>query len=194
MLCGVISRLSWQKGLDLLGEALPTLLDAHNIQVIVLGSGEEQYEEMFTSLAKEYPKQLVVALRFDNILAHHIYAGSDAFLMPSRYEPCGLGQMISLAYGTLPIVRATGGLADTVKEIKTARGKGNGFVFEDAKPKALVQAILRALKCFQQKRDCWERGQHNAFTCDFSWSSSAQKYVDVYHEALQRVRGDLVMR
>ena len=193
MLCGVISRLSAQKGLDLLEDALPELLEKYNLQVVVLGTGDEQYEEMLTCLAEQFPERLAVSLRFDNTLAHQIYAGCDAFLMPSRYEPCGLGQMISLAYGTLPIVRATGGLADTVKDLKTARGKGNGFVFEEPSAEALAKAIVRALNCFHSQHDRWEQGIHNAFASDFSWESSSNTYVKVYQAALKSMRGELAM-
>ncbi|HEY3379858.1 MAG TPA: glycogen/starch synthase, partial [Armatimonadota bacterium] len=187
---GLISRLSAQKGFDLLEEALPALLAEEEMQVVVLGAGEKPYQDMLTKLAKQYPDKLAVALKFDNTLAHRIYAGSDAFLMPSHYEPCGLGQMISLAYGTLPVVRATGGLADTIKEVKSIRSKGNGFVFEDYTPEALHAAISRAIKCFRAKRDCWDKAVHNAFTSDFSWESSATKYLKVYKEAIKAVRGE----
>lgn len=189
-LFGIVSRLSSQKGLDLLEEALPDLLDEQAMQLVILGTGDGHYHEMLESLAAKFPKKLAVALKFDNALAHHIYAASDLFLMPSRYEPCGLGQMISLAYGTVPVVRATGGLADTVKEFKgNGRSKGNGFVFEDYTSDALSSTILRALKCYGDPRDCWSKVVQNAFACDYSWEASAKKYVKVYLAAVKRVEG-----
>ena len=187
-LFGIVSRLSAQKGFDLLDETLPKLLEEEDMQVVILGTGEEYFQEMITRLADRYPDKLAVALKFDDALAHRIYAGSDAFLMPSHYEPCGLGQMISLAYGTLPVVHAVGGLADTVKEIKSMRGKGNGFVFEEYMPEALEAAILRTLKCFHDKANCWERAVQNGFASDFSWENSARKYIKVYKEAVKSAR------
>ena len=187
-LLGLISRLSAQKGFDLLDDALPELLKTHPMQVVILGAGEEYFQEMLTKLAKKFPEKLAVALKFDNTLAHQIYAGSDAFLMPSHYEPCGLGQMISMAYGTVPVVRATGGLADTVKEFKGLRSTGNGFLFEDYQPEALTTAVERCLKCYFEKRECWNRVVQNAFKSDFSWESSAKKYVKVYREAMKRMK------
>lgn len=184
-LFGIISRLSSQKGLDLLDKALPTLLDTEEMQLIVLGTGDQYYHDMLTRLTEQYPDKLALALKFDNALAHRIYAGCDAFLMPSHYEPCGLGQMISLAYGTVPVVRATGGLADTIHEVKNTRSKGNGFVFEDYTPEALLQAMQRAIHCFHDKQDCWQRAIHNAFDSDFSWESSAKKYVRIYKDAIK---------
>ncbi|HEX2949235.1 MAG TPA: glycogen/starch synthase, partial [Armatimonadota bacterium] len=168
-LFGLISRLSSQKGLDLLDKALPAILDEEEMQLVILGTGEEYFQNMLIRLSEQYPDKIAVITKFDNALAHRIYAGSDAFLMPSKYEPCGLGQMISLAYGTIPVVRATGGLADTIKEIKNVRGRGNGFVFQEYSPDELQQAIHRAIKCFRDKQACWERAMQNAFTSDFSW-------------------------
>lgn len=187
-LFGIVSRLSSQKGLDLLEEALPSLLKAEKMQVVILGTGDPHYHEMLEELAAKYPKKLAVALKFDNALAHHIYAASDLFLMPSRYEPCGLGQMISLAYGTIPVVRATGGLADTVKDFKgNGRSKGNGFVFEDYTPEALTTAMQYALACYSDPNACWDRAVQNAFACDFSWEASAKKYVKVYKAAMKKL-------
>ncbi len=114
------------------------------------------------------------SLKFDNTLAHRIYAGCDAFLMPSHYEPCGLGQMISLAYGTLPVVHATGGLADSVREFSMAVGTGNGFVFKDYTPKACATAIHHALRCYAD-RPCWQKAMQNAFASNFSWEGSARE-------------------
>jgi starch synthase len=185
---GVISRLSYQKGLDILDEVLPDLLENHRLQVVILGTGEEQYHDLLTRLALRYPEKLAIALKFDNALAHQIYAGSDFFLMPSRYEPCGLGQLISMAYGTVPIVRATGGLADSVKEFKSIRSTGNGFVFEGLEPRDFAAAIERGLKCFTDKPECWDRVVQNAFASDFSWQASAKKYAKVYKDAQAKAK------
>ncbi|MHB9024331.1 MAG: glycogen synthase GlgA [Armatimonadota bacterium] len=190
---GLISRLSAQKGLDLLEDTLPNLLKEMPMQVVVLGTGDAHYEEMISHIAKKHKKQVAVALKFDNALAHLIYAGSDAFLMPSHYEPCGLGQLISLAYGTAPIVRATGGLADTVSDFKGLRSKGNGFVFHDYTPDALCDAVLRAIQCYHNRPDCWERVVQNAFAGRFSWESSAKKYVKLYKDASKAAKGQVAV-
>lgn len=181
---GLISRLSSQKGLDLLDQILPKLLENESMQVIVLGTGDQYYHDMLTRLAQQHPDKLAVSLKFDNGLAHRIYAGSDAFLMPSYYEPCGLGQMISLAYGTVPVVHATGGLADTVHEFSQTHGTGNGFVFKEYTNRASGNAVHRTLKCFADP-ECWNKIVHNAVTCRFSWEGSAKKYVKVYNEAIK---------
>jgi len=186
-LYGLISRLSSQKGLDLLDNVLPKMLHQQEMQLVVLGTGDPHYHQMLEKLTKLYPEKLAAALKFDNTLAHHIYAGSDAFLMPSHYEPCGLGQMISLAYGTLPVVRATGGLADTVHAYSPSTGTGNGFVFTEYTPEALQRAILRTQKCYGES-DCWRQAIANAFNSDFSWEKSAEKYVKVYEKAVAKVK------
>jgi starch synthase len=187
-LYGMISRLSSQKGFDLLDSVLPALLETEAMQVIILGTGDQYFQDMLLRLARRFPHQLAIALRFDNTLAHRIYAGCDAFLMPSRYEPCGLGQMISMAYGTLPIVRATGGLKDSVKEVETLLDKSNGFVFDEYTPAALRAAIERANRCFRGQPECWQRTMQNAFTTDFSWERSAQKYVEVYQQTINALK------
>jgi len=184
---GLISRLSSQKGLDLLDQVLPRLLEHEKMQVVILGTGDQYYHDMLTRLAEKHPEKLALALKFDNTLAHEIYAGSDAFLMPSHYEPCGLGQMISLAYGTLPIVHATGGLADTVKEFSKSVGTGNGFVFREYTGKAFTNALHRALRCYCDQ-ECWQQAMQNAFASKFSWEGSAQQYVNVYQEAISLAR------
>lgn len=176
-LFSIISRLTSQKGFDLLDKVFPQLFSSADMQVIILGTGEEEHQKMMKIVAAKFPDKLALALRFDNALAHRIYAGSDSFMMPSRYEPCGLGQMISLAYGTVPVVRATGGLADTVQE----NGKGNGFVFTDYTPVALEQAIRRALQCYAE-HDRWQQVMRNGFASDFSWEASAKKYLKVYSD------------
>ncbi len=157
------------------------------MQVVILGTGDQYFHDMLTRLSSRHRNKLAVALKFDNTLAHAIYAGSDAFLMPSYYEPCGLGQMISLAYGTLPVVHSTGGLADTVREFSMSVGTGNGFVFKEYKPKACATAIHHALKCYADQA-CWQKAMQNAFASCFSWEGSAQEYVKVYHEAIELAR------
>ena len=144
---GIVSRLTMQKGFELLPDILPVLLRRYDMRLVVLGSGEEKYEQYFGWLAHAFGSKVAFRDGYDEALAHRIEAGSDAFLMPSRYEPCGLNQMYSLRYGTPPIVRHTGGLADTVEAYDPETGQGTGFVFHDFSPDALFEAIVRALEC-----------------------------------------------
>lgn len=174
----MVTRLDAQKGLDLVQQVLPQVTGA---QWVILGSGTPEYQDFFRAQAAKCPA-VGVTIGFDETLAHRIYAGADLFLMPSRYEPCGLAQMIALRYGTLPIVRKTGGLADTVHE--TGR-RPNGFVFEDYTPDALLAAVNRALAAYRDK-DLWARLVANAFASDFSWRASAHQYVEVYEAAAAR--------
>jgi starch synthase len=184
-LFGVISRLTEQKGLDLvltLGEGI-TLLPA---QLVVLGSGDKVMEAGFRELAELYPGQVAVRIGFDEALAHRIEAGADCFLMPSRFEPCGLNQMYSLRYGTPPIVRATGGLADTVVDVSQATladRSANGFVIADATPHALWLALERAAACWRDRR-LWQRIQQNGMRRDFSWQHAARDYAALYRDAV----------
>lgn len=183
-LFGIISRLTHQKGLDLvvtLGERL-TALPA---QLAVLGSGDKAMEAGFSDLAARHPGQIAVRLTFDEGLAHRIEAGADCFLMPSRFEPCGLSQMYSLRYGTPPIVRATGGLADTVIDVNAetlADKTGNGFVIGEATPRALWLALERATRCWHDRK-LWQRIQQNGMRRDFSWEHAARDYVALYRDA-----------
>ncbi len=173
-----VSRLVSQKGLDILVESFEAF-SGLGIQLLILGTGEERYHQALRDLAKRNRDWLRVHIVFDLAVAKQMYAGSDFFLLPSHYEPCGLGQMIALRYGTIPIVRETGGLADTVVEFNPALGKGNGFVFQDYRSSELVEAVRRAVRVFKKKKD-WQTLQQNAFACDFSWEASAKKYVDLY--------------
>lgn len=173
-----ISRLVSQKGLDILIPAMETLAGME-IQLLVLGTGEERYHQALRDLAKKYRDWLRVHIVFDPSVAKQMYAGSDFFLLPSLYEPCGLGQMIALRYANIPIVREIGGLADTVSEFNPVSGVGNGFVFQEYRPEALVDAMRRAIKVFKKKKE-WQQLQQNAFACDFSWEASAKKYVELY--------------
>ncbi|HJY82482.1 MAG TPA: glycogen synthase GlgA [Candidatus Binatia bacterium] len=179
---GLISRLVEQKGVDIVVDAIAPLLTL-GLRLVVLGSGEARHERRFTDLGRRYPAQVGVRLGFDNTLAHQIQAGSDCLLMPSRYEPCGLTQLYSLRYGTIPIVRATGGLRDTVVPFDPASGQGTGFVFQEPRADALVEATRAAQRVFAD-RQAWERLQRNAMAQDFSWGQSAARYLDLYRRAM----------
>lgn len=181
-LIGIISRLTDQKGFDILGDVLDHVLDL-DLQLIVLGTGDPHYHEMFSRIAQAYPGKAAIFLTFNAELAQKIYAGSDMFLMPSRFEPCGLGQMIAMRYGSVPIVRATGGLADTVKDFDPHTGEGNGFSFTCYDRWALFATIVRALENYKY-RDTWHKLQVRGITADFSWNASARKYVDLYYRAM----------
>jgi len=185
-LIGMISRLVDQKGFDLLAAALERLLRL-DLRFVILGSGYAPYEEFLTRLSTTYPQKIGVRLGFDDALAHQIEAGSDCFLMPSRYEPCGLNQMYSLRYGTIPIVRATGGLRDTVEPFNSTTGQGTGFVFQDASGDALLTAVTEALNVFGNQ-SAWQRLVQNAMAQDFSWSRSAAYYIDLYQRTLATTR------
>ncbi len=177
-LLGIISRLADQKGFDLVAEVLPELM-AQNVMVVILGTGEEKYHELLTAEALKYPGQLGVKIAFDNQLAHLIEAGSDMFLMPSHYEPCGLNQMYSMKYGTVPVVRATGGLLDTVTPVDPAKGAGTGFMFTEYSAEAFLEALNAAITAFQDKK-LWKKIMLNGMNADFSWSASAKAYLKLY--------------
>jgi starch synthase len=180
-LIGIISRLADQKGFDLIAEILDDILKA-GAQIIVLGTGEEKYHVLLKNLAEKYPESTSINLRFDAVLACKIYAGCDMFLMPSRYEPCGLGQLISFKYGTVPIVRETGGLKDTVSQFDKKTQKGNGFVFKKYDSKEFLSAIKKALGVYSDKK-VWTRLMKKIMKYDFSWDESANHYVDLYKKA-----------
>jgi len=188
-LIGMVTRLAAQKGLDIVVAALPALVTT-GVQLALLGSGEPAIEEALVEGARRYPGQVTIRLGYDAALARRIYAGADAFLMPSRYEPCGLGQLISLRYGTVPIVRRTGGLADTVSEFDPDRGNGNGFVFDAPAPEPLLAALGRALRAYRQP-SLWKRLMRNGMAEDFSWEASAREYVALYQKAIRRARRSL---
>jgi starch synthase len=181
-LMGIISRLTDQKGFDILADSLDHLLDLGG-QFVLLGTGDPHYHELFGNLAETYPKQVAVFLTFNAPLAQRIYAGTDMFLMPSRFEPCGLGQLIAMRYGSVPVVRATGGLADTVQDFVPATDEGNGFVFEKYDRWALFAALIRAMETYKHK-EVWRRLQVRGMRADYSWARSARKYVDLYYRAL----------
>jgi starch synthase len=177
----MVTRLTPQKGIDLVLEAVPDLL-ADGAQLAILGSGQAPLEESLMEQARDRPGELAVRIGYDDDLARRIYAGSDAFVMPSRYEPCGLGQLIALRYGAAPIVRRTGGLADTVKEFDPARRTGTGFTFEGLAPAALVEAVRRAAGAHGRPA-AWNALVRNAMAEDFSWGASAREYVTLYRKA-----------
>jgi starch synthase len=174
MLCGTIGRLAHQKGYDLLAQALPSLME-RNVQVAMLGTGDAALEHELTRLSEKYPGRISVQLRFDDRLAHRIEAGADVFLMPSRFEPCGLNQLYSLRYGTLPLVRAVGGLADSISE----GPEGWGFRFDAETPEALVKAVDRALALFQKPK-AWAAAMERAMGRDHSWDRAAAQYEALY--------------
>jgi len=180
---GMVTRLVEQKGMDLVLQALPGLL-AEGCQLVLLGSGDASLEAAFMEAARRHPAHMAVRLGYDAEQAHRVYAGADCFLMPSRYEPCGLGQLIALRYGAVPVVRRTGGLADTVTEFDPARRTGTGFTFDAFTPEALLEAGRRAAAAHRQPT-LWRALVRNAMTEDFSWEASAREYVTLYGKALK---------
>lgn len=182
-LIGMVSRLASQKGFDILSSAMDALFE-RDLQMVILGVGEREIEEQLRDKAVRYGDKFKLLIKFDERLAHLIYGGSDIFLMPSRYEPCGLGQMIAMRYGTVPVVREVGGLADSVEEFEPSTGRGTGFLFREYTPEALCEAIGRALDLYRNK-NAWKIVQINCMRKDFSWSASAKKYIEVYNEAMK---------
>jgi starch synthase len=183
-IAGIISRLADQKGFDILGEALEDMLKL-DMQVVVLGVGEKKYHDMLEHAAHKHPKQVAIKLAFDNDLAHLIEAGSDMFLMPSKYEPCGLNQIYSLRYGTVPVVRATGGLDDTIEDVVASTGHGTGFKFKVYAAGDFLRAVTRAVHAFADQ-NLWRRIMKNGMAKDFSWETSAKKYVALYRGLVRK--------
>ena len=186
-LIGLVGRLVEQKGFDLLLDALPTLLN-QPMQIVVLGSGDKTLEKSLRQATIDYPQQLAAHIGYSEPLAHQIEGGADMFLMPSRYEPCGLNQIYSLRYGTVPIVRRTGGLADTVVDASDdaiRNGTASGYVFDEPEPAALIDAINRALVDFTQYPRIWKKLVFNGMQQDFSWRRSAKQYLTLYQQALE---------
>jgi starch synthase len=176
---GMISRLYDNKGLDLLEKVFPELMKM-NIHLVLLGTGEKKYHKFFTSMASKYHNKFSCYIGFDEELAHLIEAGADMFLMPSKYEPCGLNQMYSLMYGTVPIVRSTGGLADSVQPFNGKNGIGNGFVFEKYSAKEMIAQIKIAVKLYSTNSEKWNAIMANGMRSNFTWMNSSKKYVDLY--------------
>jgi starch synthase len=181
MVFGSVSRLDPQKGFDLILKTLPKLF-TKNVQVVTLGSGDRRIQESLTDMAKRYPGKMHAHFTFNNPLAHKIYAGADAFLMPSLFEPCGLGQMIALTYGTIPVVNKTGGLADTIFNFNLKDKKGNGFVFTPPLAGQFALALERAEKAFRNEKS-WHKLMQNAFHSDFSWNRAVKGYAGLYEKA-----------
>lgn len=177
-LIGMISRIADQKGFDLIASVLDDILRLPT-QLVILGTGDPKTEKLFEKLAKQHRKQMRVFLKFDNELAHLIEAGSDMFLMPSKYEPCGLNQMYSLKYGTVPIVRKTGGLTDTIIDFIEDPVRGNGFVFEKYEGRELLKAVKNAVQTFADDKT-WQKLYKRGMKTDFSWASAAEKYLKIY--------------
>jgi starch synthase len=178
---GIVSRFAAQKGFDLIEEIAPALVK-EDVTIVALGAGEPQYEALFRELAGKYPKQVGVKVAYDNTIAHKIEAGADMFLMPSRYEPCGLNQIYSLKYGTVPVVRATGGLDDTIEPYSAKTGQGTGFKFEPYEAAALLGCIREALETYRNA-PAWQKVQANGMAKDFSWRASAGEYAQLYEVA-----------
>jgi starch synthase len=186
-IAGIVSRFVDQKGFDLLEEITDELLEEEMV-IMALGTGEARHERKLRNLARRFPARMAVKIAYDNALAHKIEAGSDLFLMPSRYEPCGLNQIYSLRYGTVPVVRATGGLDDTVVPYDARNGHGTGFKFQDYSGAALLQALREALAVYHNK-PAWRRLQLNGMAMDYSWKASAAQYSRVYESAWEtRIR------
>lgn len=185
---GMVGRLASQKGLDLLQARIDEILQ-HDIQLVLLGSGDPELSHFFGELPKRYPGKVGTYIGFKPYLSHIIEAGSDFFIMPSRYEPCGLNQMYSLAYGTLPIVRGTGGLNDTVENYDQKKGTGTGFVFYDPEPDALKNTLLWAIDTWKNRRPHIDKLRQNAMAQSFTWEKSIKEYEKVFEKATQRKRG-----
>lgn len=187
-LIGMVCRLTEQKGWDILSAALPRLMQNNDVQFVVLGRGMPEYHRMLAALMEQYPGQVRALLTFDEALAHRIEAGSDMFLMPSRFEPCGLNQLFSLRYGTAPVVRKTGGLADTVTDVTPEtleNGTATGFMFEEYTEEALLACIERAVETYQQPR-LWAKIIRNGMRQDWSWDRAVREYVELYELAHAR--------
>jgi starch synthase len=182
---GIVSRFATQKGFDLIAQIAPRLL-AEDVFLIALGTGEPYYEGIFRSIQEEYPDKAAVKIAYDSTLAHKIEAGADIFLMPSRYEPCGLNQIYSMKYGTVPVVHATGGLEDTVEEWDAGTESGTGFKFEEQTAEAFYAALERALDVFRKDKRSWTKIMRNGMAENYSWEKPAAEYVEVYRQIARR--------
>jgi starch synthase len=181
---GIVSRFASQKGFDLIQQVADRLA-LEDLILIVLGSGDREYEEMFRRLNKQFPQKFALKVAYDNALSHKIEAGSDMFLMPSHYEPCGLNQIYSMKYGTVPVVRATGGLDDTVEQFDPRTGKGTGFKFREYSGEAMLETLRAAVSLYRSDQNAWRTLMRNGMAQDYSWTNSAREYVKVYERARQ---------
>ena len=188
---GIVSRFADQKGFDLIAQVSTEMMQ-ENLSLVVLGTGQAEYERLFRGMAERYPTRVGLKIGYDNQLAHKIEAGADMFLMPSRYEPCGLNQIYSLRYGTIPVVRATGGLDDTIQDFDSKTGEGTGFKFHSYDGESLLEAVRAALRAYREPK-VWQQLQKNGMGKDFSWKASAAAYVTLY-EAAKRSRIPQVAR
>lgn len=183
-LIGMVTRLSTQKGMDLLEDACASLMQ-QDLQLIVLGTGEARFHDSLIECVTQYPQKMGAFLRYDHELAHKIFAGADMLLVPSRYEPCGLTQLYALKYGTVPVVRATGGLNDSVAEHNPGNDTGTGFKFREPDPTVLEQTVMRAVRVYLEEPETWKRLMVRGMHEDFSWCRSAKEYLRLYKKALQ---------
>jgi starch synthase len=183
-LIGMVTRLEDQKGFDLVAAALDHMMSM-DVQVVVIGTGQPHYEEMLRHAAERYHGKLAVNLTHDEEMAHQIYAGSDMLLMPSRFEPCGLGQMVAFKYGTLPVAHNTGGLADTIVDYTRDPDQGSGFLFDEYNVGSMVDALNRAIELYENKRK-WNSIVKRIMSLDYSWKQSASKYLELYERAMER--------
>ena len=177
-LIAMVSRLVDMKGLDLMEHVIQEFFD-QNIQMVVLGKGDIHYENMFKYYAQRYPERMRVIVEFNNALAQKIYAAADMFLMPSKIEPCGIGQMVALRYGAIPIARETGGLRDTILPYNEFTGEGNGFTFANYNAHEMLFKVQEAVRLYEQK-EIWKKLMYQAMTADNSWNKSAQEYISLY--------------
>lgn len=182
-LIGMVSRLSSQKGMDIVEGALDAMLK-HDLQFVLIGTGDRRYHQLFERIAEVSPDKTGIFLTYDDALAHQVFAGSDMLLVPSRYEPCGLNQLYALKYGTVPIVRSTGGLADTVEEYDPVHDSGTGFKFADEDPSVLENTVLKAINLYRTKPEVWKQLMIAGMGKNFSWNRSAREYIRLYEKAV----------
>lgn len=184
---GMVSRMTDQKGFDILSQAFPDIMKLP-VQFVLLGAGDPKYQDAFSSFTKQYKGKVAINIGFDSAVAPVIYAGADIFLVPSLYEPCGLSQLISYKYGTIPAVRATGGLADTVRNYDPSTEDGDGFVFSEYTPASLYHCIERAVNVYKKDKKKWQALVKKVMKYDYSWDVSAKKYVAIYKKAIDKLR------
>lgn len=185
----LIGRLNSQKGLDLVDYVIADIM-REDLQLVCLGLGESRYINLFSWAEQNYPERVAACFVMDNNLAHRIYAGADIFLMPSAFEPCGLSQMIALRYGTVPVVRETGGLRDTVLSYNEFTDEGNGFTFFNYNAHDMLHVLQLALRCYHDKKDVWQKLQHRGMTADYSWLHSSRRYLNLYQKLMPALLGE----